>query len=552
MTEPSTDRLPEAVVSEGGRFSLVWLVPLVALLIGGWLIWKSFSEKGPTIVISFTEAEGLEPGKTRVRYKDVDVGKVKRIELNDDLTRVEVTVELKKSIGAHLNDQTQFWIVRPRINPKGISGLNTLISGIYIAMDPGKGEGAGMSHYIGREEPLPVHSDAAGKPYVLTAESLGSLDIGSGVYYRQIQIGEVTGYHLDANGRAVVINIFVNAPYDQLIRKNSRFWNASGFDLRLTAEGVSARLESLASLLTGGIAVDTPKNLEAGEPTEGGERFALLPDRQSIDNKSYSLTEYYVLYFDSSIRGLTVNAPVEFRGIKVGEVVDIDVQMDHRTLEVKIPVLIALHPDLITVTGDIGSTDLVLETLVQRGLRAQLAPGNLLTGQLYVDIDFHDDVPDATIVADGPFRVFPTVPGALEKITRNVTDLLNKAGEIPFVEIANDLRDTIAELKRMLASNASKQAMEDLRELLANTNAISAKIDRSVPRLSRQLDAALTQLEKTLATADATLSEDSPLVYDIRRLIDQLSSAVNSFEALTDYLERHPNALLYGKTLEPQ
>ena len=552
MTEPSPDQLPEAVVSEGSRFSLVWLVPLVAVLIGGWLIWKSFSEKGPTIVISFAEAEGLEAGKTRVRYKDVDVGKVKRIELNDDLSRVEVTVELKKSIGAHLNDQTQFWIVRPRINPKGISGLNTLISGIYIAMDPGKGEGAGMSHYIGRDEPLPVHSDAEGKPYVLTAESLGSLDIGSGVYYRQIQIGEVTGYHLDVNGRSVVINIFINAPYDQLIRKNSRFWNASGFDLRLTAEGVSARLESLASLLTGGIAVDTPKNLEAGEPTEGGERFALLPDRQSIENKPYSLTEYYVLYFDSSIRGLTVNAPVEFRGIKVGEVVDIDVQMDHRTLEVKIPVLIALHPDLITVTGEIGSTDLVLERLVQRGLRAQLAPGNLLTGQLYVDIDFHDDVPEAKIVADGPFRVFPTVPGALEKITRNITDLLNKAGEIPFVEIANDLRDTIAELKRMLASKESKQAMTDLRQLLANTNEISAKLNDSVPQVSRQLNDALAQLEKTLATADATLSEDSPLVFDIRRLIDQLSSAVNSFEALTDYLERHPNALLYGKTLEPQ
>jgi paraquat-inducible protein B len=407
-----------------------------------------------------------------------------------------------------------------------------------------------MSHYTGRDEPVPVQSDAEGKPYVLTADSLGSLDIGSGVYYRQIQVGEVTGYHLDANGRSVVINIFINAPYDALIRKNSRFWNASGFDLQLTADGVSARLQSLASLLTGGIAVDTPLNLEAGAPTEGGERFALMPDRKSIEDKPWSLTEYYVLYFDSSIRGLTVNAPVEFRGIKVGEVLDIDLQMDHRTLDVKIPVLIALHPDLITVTGEIGSTELVLETLVQRGLRAQLAPGNLLTGQLYVDLDFHDDVPEAMIVHEGPFRAFPTVPGALDKITRNITDLLDKAGEIPFVEMATDLRDTIHELKRMLASSESRQAMADLRALLANTNDLSRKLNRSVPELSQRVASTLAQLEKTLATADSTLSEDSPLVYDIRRLIDQLSSAVNSFEALTDYLERHPNALLYGKSLD--
>ena len=550
MTEPATDQLPEAVVSEGSRFSLVWLVPLIAVLIGGWLIWKSFSDRGPTIVISFTEAEGLEPGKTRVRYKDVDVGKVKRIELNDDLSRVEVTVELNRSIGSHLNDQTQFWIVRPRINPKGISGLNTLISGIYIGMDPGKGSGPGMTHYIGRDEPLPVQSDAEGKPFVLSADSLGSLDIGSGVYYRQIQVGEVSGYHRDSDGRSVIINIFINAPWDQLIRKNSRFWNASGFDLKLTADGVSLSLESLTTLLTGGIAVDTPLNLEAGDPTVGGERFALLPDRESLENRPYSQTDYYVLYFDSSIRGLSVNAPVEFRGIKVGEVVDIDLQMDHRTLDVKIPVLIALHPDVITVTGKIDDTDLVLDELIKRGLRAQLASGNLLTGQLYVDIDFHDDVPPAQIITEGPFRVFPTVPGALEKITRNVTELLNKAGEIPFVEIARDLGETIAELKQMLRSRESKQALTDLRRLLANTAEISHKLNQTVPRLSQQISSTLNQLEKTLDTADATLSEDSPLVYDIRRLIDQLSSAVTSFEALTDYLERHPNALLYGKTLE--
>ncbi len=550
MTDPATDPLPEAVISEGSRFSLVWLVPLIALLIGGWLVWKSFSDKGPTIVISFAEAEGLEPGKTRVRYKDVDVGKVKGIELNDDLSRVEVTVELKRSIGSHLNDQTQFWIVRPRIDPKGISGLNTLISGIYIGMDPGKGSAPGLSHYIGRDEPLPVQSDAEGKSFVLTADSLGSLDVGSGVYYRQIQVGEVTGYHLDGDGRSVLIDIFINAPWDRLIRKNSRFWNASGFDLKLGANGVSLSLESLATLMIGGIAVDTPLNLEAGDPTVGGERFALLPDRESLENKPYSETDYYVLYFDSSIRGLTVNAPVEFRGIRVGEVVDIDLRMDPRTLEVKIPVLIALHPDIINVTGKIDDSGRVLDRLIERGLRAQLAPGNLLTGQLYVDIDFHEDVPPARIVTEGPFRVFPTVPGALEKITRNVSDLLNKAGEIPFVEITRDLGDTIAELKKLLRSQESKQALSDLRRLLANTAEISRKLNHSVPQLSGQISSTLSQMEKTLDSADATLSEDSPMVYDIRRLIDQLSSAVASFEALTDYLERHPNALLYGKKPE--
>ena len=550
MTDPTLDQLPEAVVTAGSRLSLVWLIPILALVISGWLVYKSYSDKGPTITISFSNAEGLEAGKTRVRYKDVDVGKVKNIELNSDLKQVEVTVQLKKSVGYHLNENTQFWIVRPRISQKGISGLNTLISGIYIGMDPGQGEGGALSHYSGRTDPLPIKSDAEGKAYFLTADSLGSLDIGSGIFYRQIQVGEVTGYHLDANGRSVIINIFINAPYDLLIRKNSRFWNASGFDMQLTSSGVSARLESLSALLTGGIAVDTPHNLEAGAATEGGERFTLLPNRESIEDKPYSLTQYYVLYFDSSIRGLNTGAPVEFRGIKVGEVVDIDLQMDHRTLEVKLPVLIALHPDLITVTGDVGNPESVLETLVSRGLRAQLASGNLITGQLFVDLDFLKDIPKAKITQSGPFRVFPTVPGAMEKITRNVTELLNKVGNIPLDEITRDLRDTISSIKSMVDSPETRDVVGQMAKLVKHADSLTQTLDAAAPSLMKNIDTSVKQLERTLATADSTLSEDSPLIYDIRLLIDQLSSAVNSFEALTDYLERHPNALLYGKTID--
>ncbi len=242
--EPDLSDLPQAVVQSKKQISIVWLIPIVAILIGGWLAYKGLSEKGPMVTITFESAEGLEAGKTQVKYKDVNIGEVASIRFSEDLSRVLVTAELVKEATPFLTENTQFWVVRPRVTASGVSGLGTLFSGAYIGMDPGK-EGNSARRFEGLEIPPVVTTGMPGRNFLLQANSLGSLDFGAPVYYRQIQVGQVIGYQLDASGRSLSIKIFVNAPHDKLVRNNTRFWNASGLDLKLDADGIKLNTQSL-------------------------------------------------------------------------------------------------------------------------------------------------------------------------------------------------------------------------------------------------------------------------------------------------------------------
>lgn len=540
--------LPEARIETSGRLSLIWLVPLAAALIGGWLVIYALSQRGPEVEIAFSHAEGLEAGKTRIRYKDVEIGKVKKVALNEDLSKVVVTAELDKSIAPHLGDDTRFWIVSPRISSKGISGLSTLISGIHIGMDPGQGTGDPPELYDGLENAPLIQSDFEGSAYNLVAENLGGLDIGSPIFYRQIEVGEVSHYTLDKSGHSVSLTVFIKAPYDQLVRSNTRFWNVTGMDIQYTPKGVTARFESIEALISGGIAFETPHNLNAGDTSADGDYFPLFPNFASTHERSYSVTQYFVMYFDGSVRGLDVGAGVEFRGMKVGEVTDIELRLNSETLDAKIPVLVGIHPELIFQEEGLSAPTTLLQQLVDRGLRAQLKSGNLLTGQLFVDLDFLDDAPKAEISPEGTYMVFPTVPGDLEKITRNFSDLLTRVGEMPLDEIAADLESTINGLNKIMTTASSDDTLGDLKGLLTNARSITAQLDQGIGPLTDKITTSLDQVESTLATTQSIIGEDSTLYYDIRQLVDEMTSAVRSFQSLTEYLERNPNSLLYGKS----
>ncbi len=549
--EPSLDGLPEAQVESGGRWSLVWLIPLVAALAGGWLVYKTLSERGPRVTVSFRSAEGLEKGKTRVRYKDVEVGKVRDIQLSDDLQRVEVTLDLNRSLGAHLGSDSRFWIVRPRISSSGVSGLTTLLSGIYVAVDPGSAADGARARYTGLDEPPRIESSAAGSTFLLSADSLGSLDVGAPVYLRQIQVGEVVQYALREDGRGVMLTVFIRAPYDRLVRGNTRFWNASGFHFAVTSEGVQAHIESLAALLAGGIAFETPDDLEAGEPAGPDTIFPLYPDHDSVRQRPHRRKLHYVMHFDGSLRGLHIGAPVEFRGIQVGEVSDIDLRMDAETLAVELPVLVTIYPEAASLQGEIADPAAAIATLVERGLRAQLKTGNLLTGQLYIDLEFHGDAPPAHIVPREPYPEFPTLPAPLEKIARSASELLDKLQEMPLVEISRDLRDTVRGVKELVNSPRSRDSLAHLDAVLTELDQLARRLNGRLPGLADELQDTLRQAHRTLASADQALGDESPVLYDLRRLIDEVARTASSFRALTDYLQRHPDALLYGKGQRP-
>jgi paraquat-inducible protein B len=546
--EPNLSDLPQAQVQRKKQISIVWLIPIVAVLIGGWLAYKGLSEKGPVVTITFESAEGLEAGKTQLKYKDVKIGEVQTIHFNADLSRVIVTAELVKEAGPYLTENTRFWVVRPRVTASGVSGLGTLFSGAYIGMDPGK-EGQPQRNFQGLEIPPVVTTGMPGRDFLLKAAALGSLDIGSPVYYRQIQVGQVIGYELEDEGQSLKIKIFINAPHDKLVHNNTRFWNASGFDLKLDASGLTLNTESMVSIMMGGIAFDTPTSLEVGGPAQEGHIFRLYETRASIFERTYTEKVHYILHFNESIRGLAVGAPVEFRGIKIGQVVDIKSEFDLEKASPRITVLIETEPQRWTVAGTaqeatVENSKETLAKLVAKGLRAQLKTGSLLTGQLFVSVDFYPDAPKAEIKYGEKFPELPTIPAPLQIITARVNDLLSKIETVPIEQIGKDLGDTLQNVKKLSESSELLEAVQALNQTLQDTRALAQNLNTNVaPAMTATLDRA----QQTLVSVEGALGKDAPLQYELRQAIKELGESARSLRVLLEYLERHPDSLIFGK-----
>lgn len=540
------EELPEAEVAARGRLSMVWLIPLVALVIGAWLAYKAYSEQGPTVQISFKNAAGLEAGKTKVKFKDVEVGEVKRIALSEDLDRVVVTASLVAGAERYLTEGTRFWVQRPRVTASRVSGLETLLSGAYIAIDPVT-EGEPARQFVGLEEPPLFTTAEPGTRFVLRSPTLGSLNVGSPVYYRSIQVGQVVNHSLDPDGKAVSIHIFINTPHDRRVLTTTRFWNASGLDFKLTADGIQMDTESLLSVVIGGIAFDTPESLEGlGSPAGAEQYFPLYPSRDKAHEKVYPEKDRYVLYFQGSVRGLNVGAPVLLRGIKLGEVLDVQLKFDTDAFEFRVPVLIQIEPGRIGISGDEQSLDQddVLARLVDEGLRAQLKPGSLLTGQLYVDLDIYPDAPPASIRVEDGYRVVPTVAAPLEAITTKVNSFLDTLQALPLEDIGEDLRETVRGAKAIATSPSLQDSMEELDLALRRVRQTAERVDAQIVP---QVDAALRQAQATLAATEGLVSQDSALYTELKRMIRELSAAARSIRGMADYLERHPEALIKGK-----
>ncbi len=539
--EPGLHDIPEAVPEPRKRFSLqlVWLIPIVAAIIGGSLVVKTYLQKGPTITISFKTGDGLEAGKTKVKYKDVVVGLVKDVTIARDITHVIATVELKKEVTPYLVEDTKFWVVRPRISGGGITGLGTLMGGSYIGVDVGTSKQP-QREFTGLEVAPVVAMDVPGSRFQLHSADIGSLDIGSPVYFRRIQVGQVVSYELDKDGKGVTFKVFVAAPYDKYVRANTRFWNASGVDLTMDANGLKLDTQSLMSILIGGIAFQTLDESGEAPPISANSAFTLFSTRDEAMKNRDTISQSFVMIFKETVRGLSLGATVDFRGLTVGEVSGIHVAHDARSKEVNMLVEMRIYPErlrsrVVGAVPDPKEYRAILNEMVAHGLRAQLQSGNMLTGQLIVALDFFPNAPKANVDwALSPPR-FPTTPGSLVELQATLMKIAKKLEKLP-------LDETVAEVRKVLQT--LDVAVRDADKLVQRMNA------DVVPEVRMTLEEARKTLDegrKTLGAAKQTLSADAPLQQDLRVTLRELARTAQSLRVLTDYLERHPESLIRGK-----
>jgi len=539
-SSPEDQALPQAVPRKPGVRWLqpIWIIPIVAALVGAWLLVQHMLESGPMITIRFRSAEGLEAHKTRIKYKDVDIGIVQSIELDEEKKGVVVFAQMTRQASSGLLvEDTRFWVVRPRISGGHVSGLGTLLSGSHIGVDPGKSQ-AERRHFTGLETPQIVASDVPGRYYVLGSEELGSVDVGSPVYFRGVTAGQVVSTQVAPDGKQVLVKVFIDNPFDRFVATNSRWWNASGVDLSLDATGVRLNTQSIATVLVGGIAFDTPSEMESPrEPRAAANTtFVLWGNRGEALKPRESVIETYVMRFPESVRGLTVGAAVDFRGVTLGEVSSIDLEYDPARVNFKTVVQIRLFPERLQsrsrkpdrVTEELADSRRRMQKFVANGMRGQLRNGNLITGQLFVALDFFPAAAPASMDFNRTPPEIPTVTGSLAELQESLGRILKRLEKVPFDAIGQELQKALASL------DATLKAVEKT----------AGHVDSEV---IPELKATLENARKTFESAQKTLAQDSPVQNDLREALQEVSRASEALRALVDSLERQPDSLIRGK-----
>ena len=539
MSETTSPSAAEPEYRAAQRWNIVWVVPILALLIGGWMIWRNLSSQGPVAHIRFETAEGIAAKKTEVRCRSVTVGVVKDVKLADDLKSVIVSVELETDSGDLLRKGTNFWVVRPRVSTTDVSGLDTLINGAYLELDPGPPGGEQVHHFDGLETPSATSRDIPGRRIVLIAEEAGSLTAGSPIYYRGFEVGRIENRKLDVQGERVTFDAFIREEYSTLVKDNTRFWNTSGIDVSAGADGLKLRTPSFQAMVSGGATFGVPDGIVPGKPVSDGKIFTLFSDEDAAQGSAFNPTMKFVLLFDQSVRGLKKPAPVEFRGIPIGRVADISFDYLQANDDSRIPVLVEIDPSLLRreAAEKMGKPDSeFLAEAVKRGLRASLKPGSLLTGALFVDVNYYKDAPPAELTKVGEYPSIPTVPGGLENM---ISAALERFQNLP-------LEATMA--KFGTAADEASAAIIEIKETAASTRKMidSAEFTK-LPADLRESLAAFQKLSATFDKSIASYGPEGPLQGDMLRTLDELRNTLRKLSSLTNAIDEKPNSLLFGK-----
>jgi paraquat-inducible protein B len=550
--------LARATTRRSRRISVIWIIPLVAVAIGAWLAWDTLSKEGPAITVTFNTAEGLQPGQSQLKFKDIVFGTVKSLKLAPDHTHVVVKIATTREAKPLLTDKTVFWVVKPRLFAGAISGLETLLSGSYVGMMPGAKAGKPQHKFVGREDPPILNEQVPGHVFLLKAKRLGSISLGSPIYYRDLSVGEVAGWDIADMARYVTIHAFVRAPYDSYVNDQTRFWNASGLSIKLAGTGLQIQLESLKALLLGGIAFETPeREAHAKVASRENQIFPLFADRDAAEAASYTRRVQVVSYFPGSVSGLAPGSPVTMHGLTVGQVTDVRLAFDKAKDKVVAPVRYEVEPERIVGVGVsmFGSAREGVDALLKQGLRATLQSTSLITGQQQVALDFVPNAPPVEVTMQDGYFVLPTAEsGGFASLASSATDLLNKVNAMPFDQIGQELSGLLKSTNDLMNGPQLREALTKLSSTLAmaetftrNLNSGSAPAFKKLPEMANQLQKTVTSANKLLLSLDSGYGDNTKFNRDLDRLMVQANDAVSSIRALADLLSRHPEALIKGR-----
>lgn len=571
MSDPTTP--PSEVEEPGSRLSAVWLLPLIALAIAGYIVLDHYRERGPVITVSLKNASGLKAGQTPLRFRDVDIGKVEEIGFDPEFNRIEAMVRVSREAAARMGSDTQFWVVQPEVTASGVRGLETLFSGSYLATDLTEaGDGARPAIYEALEQQPLTAPGAPGARVTLAGAGSASLSPGAPIYFKGLEVGQIESRRLAPDSGQLEYDAFVHAPYDEWLKPGARFWDASGFDLSLGADGVRFSMAAVSTLLRGGVAFDI---VSPGEGDGPESRYTLYATEKAARDSHYSDDPLNMLRlqasFTGTVRGLSVGAPVEYAGVRVGEVEEIAVRLGESAAETRIATTLRLELSRLGLQHvDTSETLSYLARSVDSGLRARLASGNIVTGSLYVELVELSDSPAATIDLDAePWPVMPTAPSQLDELQNAAEDLLQRAANLPieslFAEAVGMLRNIrqitaepeMAEAPRALtgALNAVRDAVvalnaQELGPKLSSTLSSADDAARAVAAAAENLPEIARRLEAAAAAAQTTIAAYGPgsaIANEAVAALREIREAARAVDSLSRALERRPNSIILGR-----
>ena len=522
-------------------FSWVWVVPLLAVAVVAGLAIRALVDRGPLITISFSDAEGIEAGDTKIRHKDVDLGTVESTFLNPEMSRVFVRARMRRSVIDHLTANARFWIVRPRVGVGGISGLSTLVSGSYIEMYPGPADGAEQRSFVGLDDPPALTPDTPGRSFTLHTSDLGSLTNGSPLNYRGIAVGEVEGYQLDASGKQIDVYAFVRSPFEKYVTSQTRFWNSGGIDLNVGVQGLRFRASSWQQLISGGVSFDTPDTALSATESPAGTAFKLYANQYDAERDPRGASLQYRISFAGGAGDIGPGTAVQLHGADIGQITESRLQYDDASQSLITRVVVQIDPthveivrqhnDQATETDPAAALGARIEKLVAKGLRAHLVSANFLTGGKVVSLDIVPEAPPAKI---------RQLDGMAELPTTTTTDIAT---------ILATVQGVLKNVDKATAGPALGHAMTELDRTLTQLDKVTGEIEPQIKPIMDSLRDTADAAQRTLQAANNVLGTGASASSgaDLPRLIRELTDSARSLRDLADYLQRHPESLLRGR-----